>query len=195
MGAVSSVSRLRAAIGDEEPDVVLAAANSLSLLGDPTVPEVYSALLAGGRKDGSSPVASRMKSLNNRRGIAKMCFETGLGFIPFARLGYSVVSRVSGAARMSTRDGASPMRAAAALRLSGDPNPSSGRALATACADKSWLVRVAVVNAIADRDDPALLGAIIPLLNDDNDAVKYDAAAAVVRLSGRESPRELIARR
>lgn len=188
MGAVSSVSRLRAALSDEEPEVVLATANSLSLLGDLTAYEVYSALLTGERKSGPSPMESRMKFLKDRKAIAKICFEEGIGFIPFARLGYKVVKRVSSAKRMSTKDGTSPMRAAAARRLAWDPAPSSGTALATSSADKSWLVRVAVVDAIAERDDPALLKAIIPLLDDDNDAVRYDAAAAVVRLSAREPP-------
>ena len=188
MGAVSSVSRLRAALGDEEPEVVLAAANSLSLLGDLTAYEVYSALLTGERKSGPSSMESQMKVLKDRNAIAKLCFEEAIGFIPFANLGYKVFKRVGFMKRMTSNDGTSSMRAAAALRLGGDPDPRGGTALVNSTADRNWLVRVAVVDAIAGRDDPALLSAVIPLVDDDNDSVKYDAAAAVVRLSVPELP-------
>jgi len=82
-----------------------------------------------------------------------------------------------------TKDDASPVRAAAATKLAGDPDPKSGEALAKSAADSKWLVRAAVVDAIARRGNPSLLKAIVPLLDDDNDAVKFSAAAAVIRLS------------
>jgi len=44
-------------------------------------------------------------------------------------------------------------------------------------------VRAAVVNAIAKRGDPALVKALVPLLDDKNDVVQYNSAAAVIQLS------------
>ena len=38
--------------------------------------------------------------------------------------------------------------------------------------------------AIAKRDDPTLLNAITPVLYDKSEIVRYDASAAVLRLSG-----------
>jgi HEAT repeat protein len=48
---------------------------------------------------------------------------------------------------------------------------------------------LAVVEAIAKRGDPSLLFSVGPLLYDDNDSVRYEAAAAVIRLSGRKTQR------
>lgn len=190
IGAPSSVPALRAALDDEEPNVVAGAANALVLLGDLTAYEVYSALLTGDRKNGPTSTESGMKILKDPKAIAKICLDEGIGFIPFGRLGYKVIKRVTSAKRMISKDRSSSMRVAAAQRLGGDPDARSGAALASSCADKNWSVRLAVVDAIATRNDPALLVAIIPLLDDDSLAVKYAAASAVVRLSA-ESPRPI----
>lgn len=190
IGAPASVPVLRAALGDAEPQVAVAVANALVLLGDLTAYEVYSELLTGGRKGGPTSTESWMQIVKDPKAVAKICFDEGIGFIPFVRLGYKVVDRVTGAKRMITKDRTSSMRIVAAQRLGGDPDPRSGTALANSCADKNWSVRLAVVDAIATRNDPALLGAVIPLLDDDSLAVKYAAASAIVRLS-EASPRSI----
>jgi len=118
-----------------------------------------------------------MKMLKDPKALSKLGFEAGIGFIPFGGVSYGVFKAV-------TRDDTSPVRAAAAQKLVSDPDPKSGEALAKTTADPKWLVRAAVANAIAKRDDPALLSAVTPLLDDDNDTVKNVAAAAVIRLSG-----------
>ena len=46
------------------------------------------------------------------------------------------------------------------------------------------VVAAAAVFAIAKRDHPALLNAITPMLDDKSDAVRYEASAVVLRLSG-----------
>jgi HEAT repeat protein len=48
-------------------------------------------------------------------------------------------------------------------------------------------VREAVVEAIARRGDPALLKTVTTLLYDDNESVRFDAAATVISLSRRAS--------
>jgi HEAT repeat protein len=73
--------------------------------------------------------------------------------------------------------------------LASDRDQKIDAALARACSDRKWPVRAAALYAIAKRDDLALLNAITPALEDKNDIVKYEAAAAVLRLSG-ESPRD-----
>ena len=109
--------------------------------------------------------------------MAMMGFETGIGFVPFAGTGYEVFRRIS-------KDDGSPIRAAAARELATDRDPKIGAALAKACSDKKWRVREAAVVAIAKRDDPTLLNAITPVLDDKSEIVRYDASAAVLRLSG-----------
>jgi HEAT repeat protein len=177
MGAKSSVPKLVQLVkADKDAGVVFAATDALFRLGDPGAYHVYYAVLLGEKKTGEGLVDSQMKMLKDPKAMANMGFEVGIGFIPFAGVGYGVFKVVS-------KDDVSPIRAAAAMRLAGDPDPKSGEALAKSAADSKWIVRAAVVDAIAKRGDPSLLKAVVPLLDDDNDAVKFSAAAAVIRLS------------
>lgn len=177
MGAKASVSKLQQRVReDDDTGVVFAATDALFRLGDPAAFQVYYAVLLGEKKTGEGLVDSQIKMLKDPKAMANMGFEVGIGFIPFASAGYGVFKAVR-------KDDASPVRAAAATKLAGDPDPKSGEALAKSAADSQWIVRAAVVDAIARRGDPSLLKAVVPLLDDDNDAVKFSAAAAVIRLS------------
>jgi HEAT repeat protein len=182
MGAASARPKLRQALNDTEVEVVIAAANSLYLLKDPAAYEVYYALLTGQRKSSGGLVHSQLQILKDRRSMEKLAFETGIGFVPFGGVGYEAWKRV-------TKDDTSPVRGAAAEKLAKDPDPKSGRALAESCSDKKWKVRIAAVDAIAARGDPALLDALMPLLEDGNDSVRYDAAGAILRLKARQATR------
>jgi HEAT repeat protein len=73
---------------------------------------------------------------------------------------------------------------AAVKELAADRDPKIDAALTRACSDKKWLVRAAAIYAIAKRDDRGFINAITPALQDKNDIVRYEAAAAVLRLSG-----------
>ena len=81
------------------------------------------------------------------------------------------------------KDDSSPVRAAAAKVLANDPDPATTKALAEAAGDKSWLVRAAALEALAKRGDTSVLNKIAEHMDDDKTAVKYTAAAAVLRLT------------
>jgi HEAT repeat protein len=176
MGAKSSAVRLKAALNDVDAEVVLASASSLFLLRDPVAYEVYYAVLIGERKSGVGLLDSHIKNLKDPKFVAKM----GVGFIPFGGIGYEVYKAFA-------KDDTSSVRAAAAQKLARDPDLRSGDALAQASSDNKWLVRAAAVDALARRGDPAFLPTAVLLLDDENDTVRYNAAAAVVRLSMRAS--------
>jgi HEAT repeat protein len=55
-------------------------------------------------------------------------------------------------------------------------------ALVTATHDRHWVIRVAALQAIAERGEPTLVGKIELLLNDSKKEVKYTAAATILRL-------------
>lgn len=176
MGAKSSIKALEQVLSDKENEVVLAAAQSLLLLKNNGGYEVYYAILTGQRKAGHSLLSQQLDQFNSPKKIAQFGFEEGIGFIPFAGLGWSAIKAL-------TKDDVSPVRAAAAKVLANDPDPASGQALAQAVTDKSWIVRVAAVESIAKRSDPSLLSSVVPAMSDEKETVRYTAAAAVLRLT------------
>jgi HEAT repeat protein len=176
MGAFSARPKLRTALEDKEAKVVVAAANALFTLKDPVAYEVYYALLTGQRKSSSGLLQSELDTLHDRKAVEKLALETGVGFVPFGGMGWEAWKTV-------TKDDTSPVRAAAAEKLARDADPKSAEALAESCSDRKWRVRAAVVNAIAKRGDPGMLHDLEPLLEDSNDTVRFDAAAAILRLS------------
>lgn len=176
MGAKSAIPKLVDAIKSKETEVVFAAANALFVLGDPRAYEVYYAVLTGERKSGEGLVESQMKMIKDPKAMAKMGFEAGVGFIPFGGAGLTVF-------KMVTKDDTSPVRAAAGLKLAGDRDAKTSAALMQAASDKKWLVRAAIVDSIAKRGDASLLKAVWPLLEDENEVVKFTAAGAILRLT------------
>jgi HEAT repeat protein len=176
MRAKESAPKLKAACRDKESSVVFAAANALFVVGDKDAYQVYYAVLTGERKSGDALVESQMKMLKDPKALAHLGVEAGVGFIPFGGISYKVF-------KMSTADAVSPVRAAAASKLTGDPDPKSGQALAKAASDDKWLVRAAAIGALARRKDSSALKVITPLLDDEDEVVRFNAAAAVIQLN------------
>ena len=176
MHATGSVPQLKEALRDSQTSVVFAAANSLFTLGDPTAYQVYYAVLTGQRKSGDALVESQVKMLKDPKALTKMGFEAGVGFIPFGGVALTTL-------KMVKADTVTPVRAAAVLKLAGDPDPKSAEAIVAAVKDEKWLVRAAAVGAISNRHDSSLLPAVTPLLSDENDVVRFNAAAAVIHLT------------
>jgi HEAT repeat protein len=175
MRSEASIPKLVAALRDKEVSVVLAAAHSLRALEDKRAYEVYYAVLSGEQKSRDSLIREQLDTLKDKKKMAELGFEEGIGFIPFASIGYSAL-------RTLTKDDSSPVRATAARMLAKDPDTRSARALVKAASDKSWVVRTAALEALALRGDPSLLKEIQPAMDDEKDSVRYAAAAAVIRL-------------
>ena len=174
----AAIPKLREILLSDEDDVsvVLECAGALIELGDNDGYAVYYAVLTGERKTGLGLVDSHKKMLSDPKKMAQFGFEQGIGYIPFAGIGYGVVKAVN-------KDDESPVRAAAAKKLINDPDPQTQEALVNTSNDKSWVVRMAVVDALARRNDPAVIPLLEPRLSDDKDVVKYSAAAAIIRLT------------
>jgi HEAT repeat protein len=176
IGSTTSIPTLRKMLSDNDPVVVLAAAHALWILNDPMAYEVFYEVLTGERKSAEGLVGQGIETLKDKKEMAKLSFEQGIGFFPLADLGYS-------AAKVLTRDERSPVRAEAAKILADDKDARSGKALVRAASDKKWIVRVAALEAIAHRGDPRLLSGIVPAMSDENESVRLTAAAAVLRLA------------
>lgn len=176
MHSRASIPLLKQRLVDDSTGVVLACAKSLLSMKDNSGYEVYYAILTGQRKAKGSLIDDQLKILHDPKKLAQIGFEEGLGFVPFAGMGYT-------AYKMLSKDEVSPVRAAAARALATDPDPESAKALVAALKDKSWIVRKAALDAIAKRSDHRLLSPVIPVMEDDKDIVMYTAAAAVVHLA------------
>ncbi len=173
MDARGSIPKLRKALSDKDPKVILAAARSLmQLKDDAPAYEVFFAVLTGQQKTGQGLVASQLQSFQNPKNLA----EIGVSFLPFGGIGTFAYNAV-------TRDDVARVRAAAANALAKDPDQQTGMALVQAVSDKSWEVRVGALQAIAKRGDPKLLQSIQGAMSDNKDVVSYTASAAVITLT------------
>lgn len=180
MHATESIPKLEKALSDLKVPVVMAAAQSLRQLQDEgSAYAVYYELLTGGRKSNDGLIAQQLETLKNPRELAKIGFSEGIGYIPFAGIGWD-------AYRTMHKKDPNPVRAVAATLLAHDPDPTTAKALVNATKDKDWIVRAAAVEAIAQRGDPSLLPKVQLRFTDRNPKVRYSSAAAVIRLSSAE---------
>ena len=177
MRAEGAAGNLEEALGDPEPSVVLAAANSLLLLHDEVGYDTYYEVLTGEKRASKGLIKEQLDTLKDKKKVAQMGFEEGIGFIPFGGIGYEIFKTV-------TKNDSSPIRAAAAKKLAHDPEPDAGEALVRAAGDKDWRVRAAALDAIALRQDVSLISRIASAMDDKNEVVRFTAAACVAHLSG-----------
>jgi HEAT repeat protein len=185
MRATESIPKLQKLLSDDKLPVVMAVAHSLRDLKDNTSAyAVYYDILTGGRKS-DGLVAKQLDTLQNPKELAKIGIEQGMGFVPFAGIGWE-------AWRYMHKKDPNPVRAVAATFLAHDPDPATGTALVAATKDKDWIVRAAAIEAIAQRGDPSLEAKVEFSFFDDNSHVRYTAAAAVIRLTaeGRKAARK-----
>jgi HEAT repeat protein len=184
MHATQSIPRLQKSLTDPRIAVVMAAAHSLRDLKDnSSAYSIYYDVLTGKRKNGDGLIQQQLDTLHNPRELARIGLEEGIGYVPFAGIGWD-------AWRYMHKKNPNPVRAVAASFLAHDPDPATGVALAQAIHDNDWIVRAAVIEAIAERGDPALKKKVEFSFFDSNAHVRYTAAAAVIRLSAVEDSRK-----
>ncbi len=102
MGAKSAIPELRQMFHDTDVTVILASARALLDLGDRSGYEVYYAILTGQTKTGQGLLDQQKKMLKDPQKLAQFGFETGIGFIPFAGVGWT-------AFKMLHKDDVSPV--------------------------------------------------------------------------------------
>src|SRR5713101_3444281 len=168
MHSKASIAKLREAADDQDPSVALAAAHALIALNDDSGYEVYYEVLTGERKGGKGLIASQTAVLKDQKKMAELGIQEGIGFIPFAGMGWRAFKAIH-------KNDSSPVRAAAAKVLAKDPDSATTKALADAAGDKNWVVQAAALEALAERGDPSVLARVELHMSDDKDAVRYAA--------------------
>jgi HEAT repeat protein len=176
MRFTASIPKLRQTLSDKDIPVVLAAARALHEMKDKAAYEVYYEILTGERKGSEGLIAEQTAILHDPKKLAELGFEEGIGYIPFASMGWDAL-------RVILKNDSSPIRAAAATMLARDPDPNSAKALVKATQDKDWTIRVAALEAIAKRGDSTLSIKVEPSMGDPKREVRYAAAATVLHLA------------
>jgi HEAT repeat protein len=80
-------------------------------------------------------------------------------------------------------------RSIAAELLSKDTDPYALTLLEWAVGDGNWAVRLAVAKALGERGNESTIPKLRPLLSDNRHAVRYMAAASILKLSQKRSAR------
>jgi HEAT repeat protein len=181
MRAKSAIPKLREALKDESTEVCFAAAKSLWDMGDRSGREVFIGILAG-EKSGSSGMVkdgltSAKKKLQDPRGLAVVGAEEAATAL-FGPAGWGIKVM-----QEATKDRSASARAMSATLLAHDNNEGSIQQLDNALWDKNWLVREAAAQALGASRQREQISYLQDLLQDDKPAVRYMAAASIIRLS------------
>lgn len=181
MHARSSIPKLKAALDDESAEVSFAAARSLWQMGDHSGRDVFMQILAGDRSSSSGMVKGQVqnakKQLQDPRALAIIGAKEAAGslFGP-AGWGIKIVEEV-------TKDRSASARAMSAALLGRDPTPEALQELDDALGEKNWLIRSAAAQALGGTGRREQVALLEPLLEDQKPAVRYMAAASILRLS------------
>jgi len=182
MGSKDAIPSLKAAL-DEGPEVSFTAAKSLWNLGDQADSrELFVEVLEGERKDTPSKIhiAVREAKKKLRPGdLALMGAKEAAGLLGPASIGIDVVAE---GIKDNKKGSGAPGRAVVAGILAKDPDPDALALLEWATSDDSSGVRLAVAKALGERGNQDTIPKLLPLLSDNRHAVRYMAAASIVRL-------------
>ncbi|HEY4362901.1 MAG TPA: HEAT repeat domain-containing protein [Bryobacteraceae bacterium] len=183
MGSSEAIPFLIHAINDS-PEVSFTAAKSLWELGDKEdAREIFVEVMEGDRKDapGRFQGAVREARKKLRPGeLALMGAKEAAGVFGPGSFG---VTAVAEAVKASRKDSGAPGRTIATALLAKDSDPSSLALLEWAIGDESPAVRVAVAKALGECGNVNTIVKLLPILSDDRHAVRYMAAASIVKLN------------
>jgi HEAT repeat protein len=184
LNARQAIPALRQALQDPQVVVVLSAAQALYLMKDPSAYDIYYAILMGDRKTSNGLLQSQLDRLKDPKQMMQLGIQEGISFVPFGGMGYEAFRE------LKSHNGASA-RAAAARFLARDPDQITEDALLQAAlADKEEEVRLAALDALAERGDPKCIERLAKNLNEDKSAVRYRTAAVILHLGDLEKHRK-----
>ena len=183
MGSKEAIPHLKAALVDA-PEVSFTAAKALWALGDEDDSrDIFEAVLAGERKDAPGKMHNAMKDLKKRLTpgqLALMGISEASGILGPASIGIDAAREAM--KELKKGDG-TPGRAIAAETLAKDTDPYSLILLMWSLGDSNWAVRLSVAKALGDRGNQETIPKLQPLLKDDHHAVRYMAAASIIKLN------------
>ena len=182
MKSPAAIPYLKAAL-DDNPEVSFTAAKALWALGDSSGREIFEQVLEGERKDAPSALHAAIKKKLTPGQMALMGAEGASGaLLGPASIGITAIKE---AVQDTKGDTSAPGRAESAAVLAQDQDPYALTLLEWALQDHNWAVRLAVAKALGQRGNSGSIAKLTPLLTDERHAVRYMAAASLIRLSGK----------
>jgi HEAT repeat protein len=185
MKSRGSIPKLRAALDDHSAVVSFAAAQALWAMGDRSGQDLFLEVLDGDRKVSSGLVRQGLQEvheeLHDPKALAELGSEQAAGAF-LGPAGFGVTAAIELA-----KDKAAPARAISARLLAGDTSDDAREALREALQDKSWIVRAAAAEALGAHGSLNDVATLVPLLDDQQKAVRYRAAAAIIRVTSRRA--------
>jgi HEAT repeat protein len=181
MNAKEAIPYLRAAF-DDGPEVSFTAAKALWNLGDLSAREIFQQVIEGERKNTPGKMRGAMREVKRKlrpAQLALMGAKEAAGVFGPASMGIGAIEEVM---KESKKDSGAPGRTVAAGILAKDPDPYALTLLEWALGDNSSAVRVAMAKALGDHGNQDTIPKLAPLLKDDRHAVRYMAAAAIIKL-------------
>ena len=182
MGSKDAIPLLRAAL-DDGPEVSFTAAKSLWELGDTSSLQIFQQVIIGERSDMPGKLHSALRDAKHKlrpSQLALMGANEAAGFLGPGAIGIEAVEE---ALKEGKKNSGAPGRAVAAGVLAKDSDPYALTLLEWALGDSSPAVRVAVAKALGERGNQDTIPRLAPLLSDDRHAVRYMAAASIIKLS------------
>jgi HEAT repeat protein len=183
MGSPEAIPGLQAALDDDEPEVSFAAAKSLATLGDPSAREILLQVMEGERKDRPGFIQAALRNAKHRltpAQLALMGAKQAAALFPPSSIGLELAQEI---AKDSKKSSGAAGRVIAAGLLAKDPDPNNIAVLEWALGDDSSTVRAAVAEALGKCGTRDTIPKLAPLMSDDSHAVRYMAAAAIVKLN------------
>jgi len=128
----------------------MAAAHALYLLNDRACYELYYEVDTGERKDDSGLIAQEMKVIHDPKQLAHVGLNEGMGVVPFNGIGREALRTI-----MKDRKSGVSAKATLISSLATDPDTRTNGLLLTATENRNWVLRMAALEAIAQRGDQA----------------------------------------
>lgn len=193
MNAREAIPYLQRATNDKDAGVSFAAAEALWKMGDRSGATIFYAVVLGNRHVAKGFVSSQINTAWNEMHNPMALADIGIGEASGALLGPFAEGITI--ARELAKDRGAPAEALSATLLGEHPNPDAEKILLDTLQDRNFAVRAAVAKALGGFDDPALIPKLAPLLSEKGtpvvrpfDAVRFMAAAAIIRIYNHEKP-------
>ena len=183
--AKSAIPALQKAL-DDSPEVALAAAESLTMLGDAAGRDVLTAVIAGDRKDAPGMLTNAMRKAKSQLHHPETLLLMGTQDAAGAMFGPAgmVIPAVKDSVSLKSKN--EPGRVAGVAYLAKYPDEYAIQLLEWALRDENRNVCLQAEKELGTRGNASSIEKLEPLLNDDHNELRVMAAASIIQILDRD---------